>query len=600
MAFDFDDFLEALDEDLFEEKPVLLEEFVTSPAYLNMTKVRLSPLQLRLIRAMTQIFRQETLISLYGEDEGFLRFKETVNEVIAQLGKGSGKDFCSTIAVAYIVYLLLCLKSPQEYFGKAPGDAIDILNIAINAQQAKNVFFKGFKQRIEHSTWFQGKYYVKADAIEFDKSITCYSGHSERESWEGYNVLMVILDEISGFALESTTGHDQAKTAGAIYKMYRASVISRFPEFGKIVLLSFPRFKNDFIQERYNAVVAEKDVIVRTHKFKIDNDREDGIPENEFEISWEEDQIISYRAQKVFALKRPTWEVNPLQSLEHLKGDFFADPVDALSRFACMPPDAIDAFFKSREKVELAFNRPQKAHNEDWSFKPAFQPDPNKEYYIHVDLAHKHDRCAVAMTHVDSWTQIKMMNYAEPAPVVIVDAIRWWTPKPNEAVDFADVRNYITSLKHRGFNIKQVTFDQWQSIEMRNYVESLGIDTERVSVAKKHYEDLAMVIQEERIHGPYNEILIEELLQLRLIRGDKVDHPRKGGKDLADAVCGAVHNAVRLAQRDVNTVIEIQYLEPGAVEQTNVIVPDQHGPIKSPKRDMPADLADFLSGLRVI
>ena len=106
--------------------------------------------------------------------------------------------------------------------------------------------------RIEVSPWFAGKYTDKASEIKFDKSITVHSGHSEREAWEGYNVLVVILDEISGFATENTSGHDQAKTADAIYDMYRASVDSRFPDFGKVILLSFPRYKNDYIQFNQN------------------------------------------------------------------------------------------------------------------------------------------------------------------------------------------------------------------------------------------------------------------------------------------------------------------------------------------------------------
>ncbi len=75
-------------------------------------------------------------------------------------------------------------------------------NVAINAQQAKNVFFKGFKTKIEKSPWFAGKYEAKVDSIGFDKSITVYSGHSERESHEGLNLLLAVLDEISG-SLES-------------------------------------------------------------------------------------------------------------------------------------------------------------------------------------------------------------------------------------------------------------------------------------------------------------------------------------------------------------------------------------------------------------
>ena len=53
--------------------------------------------------------------------------------------------------------------------------------------------------------------------------ISVHSGHSQRESWEGYNLLFAVLDEISGFDLDSTSGNEQAKTASAIYKMFRGS-----------------------------------------------------------------------------------------------------------------------------------------------------------------------------------------------------------------------------------------------------------------------------------------------------------------------------------------------------------------------------------------
>jgi hypothetical protein len=92
--------------------------------------------------------------------------------------------------------------------------------------------------------------------------------------------------------------------------MFRGSVNSRFPQFGKLILLSFPRFKNDYIQQRYNEVVAEKEIIIRKHTFKVDEDLPDKTEGNEFSIEWEEDHIISYNTPRVFALKRPTWEIN--------------------------------------------------------------------------------------------------------------------------------------------------------------------------------------------------------------------------------------------------------------------------------------------------
>jgi len=184
----FDDFLEALKDNHFEETPVDAKTFVESPDYLG--QPGLSDIQYDIVQAMSQIYRKEDLQQLMGEEDGARYYeKYTKNEIILQLGKGSGKDFTSTVACAYIVYKLLCLKDPARYFGKPSGDAIDLINVAINAQQAKNVFFKGFKTKIEKSPWFAGKYEAKVDSIGFDKSITVYSGHSERESHEGLNLL---------------------------------------------------------------------------------------------------------------------------------------------------------------------------------------------------------------------------------------------------------------------------------------------------------------------------------------------------------------------------------------------------------------------------
>lgn len=526
MAFDFGDILNILDGEDFSERPVSIKEFVQSEDFLGLPP--LSENQYLLIRASSQIYNLKTLVALYGEEAGRKRFEETKNEIIFQLGKGSGKGYTSSIACAYVVYLLLCLKDPAKYYGKPPGDHIAILNIAINAAQAQNVFFKYFKQRITSSPWFIGKYTEKSGEFQFDKNVFVYSGHSEREAWEGYNVIFVILDEISGFALDSTSGSEQSKTASAVYKMYKQSVTSRFPEFGKLVLLSFPRFKNDFIQQRYDEVIADKEVLIRKHRFKLNPDLPDGHEGNEFEIEWEEDHIVSYKIPKVYALKRPTWEINPLMDIDKLAVAFYDDPLDALSRFACMPPDAIDAFFKDRGKVERAFNS---NNGTDLSgvFYEGFKPDPSKRYFVHVDLARVHDHAAVAMAHVEKWEQRSIgTKMTEPAPVVIVDSVRYWTPSKTKNVDFTEIREYILSLKRRGFDIRLVTFDRWESADTMKYLNDMGLKSERLSVAKKHYEDFAMVVAEERLVGPRVELLIDEMLQLRIMKNDRVDHPRKG------------------------------------------------------------------------
>jgi len=384
--------------------------------------------------------------------------------------------------------------------------------------------------------------------------------------------------------------------------MYRASVDSRFPDFGKVILLSFPRFKNDYIQQRYDAVIGEKETVIREHKFKMYEEIPDGTEGNEFEIQWEEDHIISYKIPKVYAIKRPTWEINPVRKIDDFKTAFYTNPTDALSRFACMPPDAVDAFFKSREKVEKAFNVGSIAVDTFGRLEEWFLPDPDKKYYIHVDLAQKHDHCAVTMAHVNKWVNVKVTDtYSQPAPIVEVDAVRYWTPTPDKSVDFTEVKDYILSLKTRGFNIAICTFDRWNSHDMMQQLKQYGINTEILSVAKKHYDDMAMVVAEERLIGPHISLLIDELCQLRIMR-DKVDHPRKGSKDLADATCGAIFNAISRTRFDNNQEINVHTYE--SMSYDNDFKRDEDAETNSynmirPPR-MPENLRDAMDRMQII
>jgi len=589
----FNEFLEALQNDHFNEMPVDAKTFVEGEEYLGQPP--LSDIQYDIVEAMSQIYRKEDLINILGEEKGTQYYnKYTKNEIILQLGKGSGKDFVSTVACAYIVYKLLCLKDPAKYFGKPAGDAIDLINVAINAQQAKNVFFKGFKSKIERSPWFIGKYYAKADSVEFDKSITVYSGHSERESHEGLNLLLAVLDEISGFASEVGTGNEQGKTAENIYKAFRGSVDSRFPDLGKVVLLSFPRYPGDYISEKYDDVIAEKEVIERTHKFTINPLLPEDSPDNSFEISWDEDTILSYKYPGVFALKRPTWEVNPTRKIDDFMIAFMTDLGDAMMRFACVPTFASDAFFKQVEKIRscMTLRNPVDTFKR---FDESFKPDPDKVYYVHADLAQKHDKCAVAIAHVDKWVNIQVINnYEQVAPIVVVDAVAWWEPKIEGPVNLSEVKQWIQNLRRLGFNIGMVSFDRWQSFDIQNELKQVGMRTDTVSVAKKHYEDMAMLVYEERLAMPAIELLFDELTQLKIMKNNRVDHPRKKSKDLADAVCGAIFGAISHTPKDQNQVVEVHTISdrPKQVDtnRDNVI---QYKP-------MPDDVKDYLDRFNLI
>jgi hypothetical protein len=297
----------------------------------------------------------------------------------------------------------------------------------------------------------------------------------------------------------------------------------------------------------------------------------------------------------MFALKRPTWEVNPTRKIDDFKIAFLTDLGDAMMRFLCTPTYSSDAFFKQKDKLEkcMTLRNPIDNHKR---FDPGFKPDPDKIYYVHADLAQVHDKCAVAIAHVDKWVNVQVIkDYEQVAPIVVVDAVVWWEPKVEGPVDLSEVKKWIINLRREGFNIGMVTFDRWQSFDIQQELKAVGMRTDTVSVAKKHYEDLAMMIYEERIAMPKIPLLLEEMSELKIMKNNRVDHPRKKSKDLADAVCGAVFGSISHTSRDSNIEVEVH-----TWSSASRLAEKQRGMIELDSKEFPDDVQEYLGEYKLI
>ena len=515
-----------------DEYPVPIDVFVSDRRYLGLPP--LSEIQTEIVKNSTQIFKLDTLIKLYGEEEGLRTYDTyTQNEVICQLGKGSGKDHCARITLAYTVYLLHCLRDPLGYYGKATGVYVDLLNLAVNAQQAQRVFFEPFKNLLLSSPWFneQGFEPRVSEIFFFSRPVRCFSGHSESEGWEGYEVMTIILDEIAAFKTDNELKGDVRSkgSASAIYNMSKLSVMSRFPEIGKCILLSFPRYKGDFIQQRF-------------------------------------DSSIEKNEPKTWAIKAATWEVNPTIERHQLESEYIRNPVEARARFECEPPHMEDAFFRDADLVRNAFNATEDPMEEDGSYKKWFNGSDDFTRFIHVDLALKRDRAALSMVHCPGIKNINTGLGVESLPVINVDLVKSWSAAPGDEINFSGIRGLIVDLCRR-FSVGIVSFDQWQSVEMIQSLKAMGINADFHSVKKTDYDTLMTSIYDKRLRGYWNEILVEdELLKLKLLNGTKIDHPTSGSKDLADSVAGAVFQAVQNILIDQEVEIEFDTFSPEEFE----------------------------------
>ena len=523
MNLNYDDFDRLLNQDELLEEPVSIEEFVTDKKYLGLPS--LSEIQLEIVRHSTQILKEHTLQKIMGKEAGSEYYKKyTDNEVICMLGKGSGKDHCARISMAYTVYLLHCLKDPLSYYGKANGVYIDLLNLAVNAQQAQRVFFEPFKNLLLSSPYFNQVGFEPrvSEIFFFSRPVRCFSGHSESEGWEGYEVMTIILDEIAAFKTDAEVkGDTRSKgSASAIYNMSKLSVMSRFPEIGKVILLSFPRYKGDFIQQRFF------------------NSRDKNEP-------------------KTWSIKAATWEVNPTIHRHQLESEYIRNPIEARARFECEPPNMEDAYFRDPDLVRKSFLHAEDPLDDDGIYKPWFNNQDGHRRFIHIDLGLKRDRSALCMTHCAGFKELKTSMGVEVLPIINVDLIHSWEAQPGAEINFASVRQMIVELC-RKFDVAKVTFDRWQSIEMIQSLKSLGINADFHSVKKTDYDTLTSAIYDTRLRGYWNELLVEEeLLKLRLFSNNKIDHPNSGSKDLADALAGSVYQSIQHMAFEAEVDIEI-------------------------------------------
>jgi hypothetical protein len=376
-------------------------------------------------------------------------------------------------------------------------------------------------------------------------------------------------------------------SASVIYEMARASITSRFPDVGKVVLLSFPRFKNDFIQQRYKSV--------------IDDLHEQGVEVTE--EKWGNKGVE--RERKTWALKAATWDVNPTRKREEFDDEFRRDPVMAKARYMCEPPEMEDAYFRDVDAVRSAFMVKANPVDDEGHYKEWFKGNDEHPRYIHIDLGLKRDRAALGMVHCPGLKEIKTNNGVERLPIVEMDFLQSWKAEPYSEIPFSEIRNTVVDLARR-FPVAMVTFDQWQSADMIQSLRSTGINAELHTVKKTDYDTLSTSIYDKRFRGYWNELLVEEeLLKLKLISNTKVDHPSTGSKDLADAIAGSTYMCLKELSMDIEIEIEVlQTVDYDELTTESIdMVQRYNGSSKhamNVNKEMPRDVHEWLASLEML
>ena len=592
-----EDLLNQIGEGDWREEPVDFDTFVLSREHLF-----LPPLFPR---------QRAAVLALIGEDpKRVFEAPDPAREAARKYqlavllwGKGSGKDYLCSIVVAYLVYVLLCLRDPQGYFGLGPGENLDVLNVAYNADQAKRVFFAKFKERLYRWRWLRENFDVHEGGrrkwqsnaglpvvelndgeVIFPRSIRCFSKHSQNESYEGLNVIAWVMDEASAFLSAA-----KKENAGKIYQTLRTSAASRFGMRWLGFIISYPRHADDFTMQKCAEAREHPDA---------------GIYADGPASTWDINQM---RGQDGMVEVRPGHHV-PVE----LANDYTLDFEEALAKYECQPPLAKDALIKEPQRVFDAV-RKGRAPLIEWepveNSRDVVDGAGNEvtrtfagvkitklgklpkgaRLFFHGDPARSSDAFALCFghgvektisLHVPAGEVLTADQLAaaelEPDALVpwerdvtgtVIDALIVWRPDPNrnKHVDLINVQDVLMQIvTHYGRSVIGAgSFDNYDSAEtvQRLTAKKFAVENEAWSNPFQHriyrgaraafYNDLvdlpdtpSVTSQNAREPGA-----IYELVRVEEIEGHKIDHPEGGSKDLADAVVRVIEHVTGQLQR---------------------------------------------------
>jgi len=155
-------------------------------------------------------------------------------------------------------------------------------------------------------------------------------------------------------------------------------------------------------------------------------------------------------------------------------------------------------------------------------------PHPPHDYCLAGDPALKHDRFGLALGHKEEDT------------IIIDGALAIGAEREINPIE---VQKFILKIADH-FTLREAVFDTWYYPETLELLRAQGTRVENHIVKKQDYDNFKRLVYQQKVLLPNYNILREEFATL-ITTGKKVDHPRRGSKDVADAVV----NCVRLLSR---------------------------------------------------
>jgi hypothetical protein len=503
-------------------------------------------------------------------------------ELILAGSLGWGKSTLAAVSLVYLAHRLTCMRNPHNYYGLMPGAPVIMGIYSISMEQALETTYGKLIQWFDRIPYF----IQRCPRIKRINSVIKFSGcplqiiaGSKEAHTIGRDMLAFFLDEAN---FMTTPGGDiDDGVAVGIYNNATRRIKTRFmtkrgEPAGMAILGSSKRTKASFleqhIKESANDIAAGRTKVFAFAQWEVRPPEYYTKPKFTVEIG---DRMHPSRILRDGEQPRQGAETRRVPG-EFLI-DFENDCDKALRDLAGVASESMAPLFHNRKVIHDCcdaehvhpFTRSEISIDimEDIGIDAYFSPDvamrivqsryelrvnPQHGRYVHVDIGLTGDSLGLCMLHIAGFKTVRRNRkdgtwYEDKAPHVVVDLVLRVKPPKGSEIDLAKTRGFILSLRDMGVPIERVSYDGHQSRESVQAFKKLGIHADVISVDKNDeaYLMLRQGMVERRVSMYHYPKLVEELELLeRDLDARKVDHPKNGSKDVADALCGSYYNAM--------------------------------------------------------
>lgn len=523
----------------------------------------------------------DTLFPRLKEDMVEL-FEGNYYECILTGSIGWGKDYFATTALVRVIYELICLKSPTDTLGLGKGETIHIVPISHLKEAAQRVVFQGVSKKLHLSPFFKGRFEETKEEIRFPgKNVVIVGGGSNDNSALGLNVWSALVDEMNfmgkGRRGSTSAGGQNARhdKGQGLYDTIQRRVKSRYAGQGlrgMVFLVSSKRSLADFTERRIAEVIKDNDPgvfvrdyatwDVRTGAFKGQKWWSAATSPREGRT-----RILGERGKTTDEVKR---DEILFSFPDQYYREFLNDPEGATRDIAGIAMESFKPFFSNRQAIEdmQKPSRPHPFHIYDWPTSreiqvlwknlmmdnvhgdPVPRCCPNAPRHCHADMSKNQDATGFCVGHHAGEVPVMRRDpetgemKKEEAPVIHIDLVLRVVPPYAGEVDHQAVRSLIYKLREGGLPIRSVSMDRWMGLPNLQLIQKHGFKIEEISTQKTldPYLSARSALYERRVESPVYATLAKEIRELELNEeGTKVDHPKTGSKDLADAWAAVIY-----------------------------------------------------------